>query len=216
MTDPAGRPTRGRENTRQRLFRAAAEVFSEIGVDAASVEVITERAGFTRGAFYSNFDSKDDLFFELMLSVTDHKLEAVGARVRDLVAEGLRGVPIDQILTAILDTVIDRPVDIMLLAEFRMRAMRDRRTAETYLQWQGIMESRMRDIVGEVAGATGLTLLIDAAELAQSIFFIWEGTSVQGVIEGRSDADLHESVRARTLAIVSATVMAATTGCEAD
>lgn len=50
-----------REQTRERLLDAALELFAEKGVLAATVEEICERAGFTRGAFYSNFDSKDDL-----------------------------------------------------------------------------------------------------------------------------------------------------------
>jgi AcrR family transcriptional regulator len=53
------RPTR--EETRQRLFEAAAEVFAEQGIGGASIEAITTAAGFSRGAFYSNFDDKDEL-----------------------------------------------------------------------------------------------------------------------------------------------------------
>lgn len=53
------RPTR--EETRQRIFTAAAGVFAEHGVAGASIEQIAAAAGFTRGAFYSNFSSKDEL-----------------------------------------------------------------------------------------------------------------------------------------------------------
>jgi AcrR family transcriptional regulator len=42
------------------------EVDREKGLSAASVEDIVESAGYTRGAFYSNFSSKDDLFLELL------------------------------------------------------------------------------------------------------------------------------------------------------
>jgi len=54
--------------TRQALLDAAAEVFVERGFHRASVEAIAERAGFTRGAFYSNFESKEELFAELLQS----------------------------------------------------------------------------------------------------------------------------------------------------
>jgi AcrR family transcriptional regulator len=53
------RPTR--DDTRQRIFAAAAGAFAEYGVAATSVEQIAAAAGFTRGAFYSNFTSKDEL-----------------------------------------------------------------------------------------------------------------------------------------------------------
>jgi AcrR family transcriptional regulator len=52
--------------TRAALLDAAAEVFIERGFLGASVEVITAKAGFTRGAFYSNFRSKEQLFAELL------------------------------------------------------------------------------------------------------------------------------------------------------
>lgn len=56
---------RRRENTRQRLLDSALEVFVSDGFGAATIEMITDRAGFTRGAFYSNFSSKEELFVEL-------------------------------------------------------------------------------------------------------------------------------------------------------
>lgn len=52
--------------TRAALLDGAAEVFVERGFSDASVEAISERAGYTRGAFYSNFASKEALFAELL------------------------------------------------------------------------------------------------------------------------------------------------------
>jgi AcrR family transcriptional regulator len=52
--------------TRAALLDAAAHEFVQRGFQGATVEAIAERAGFTRGAFYSNFSSKDELFAELL------------------------------------------------------------------------------------------------------------------------------------------------------
>jgi AcrR family transcriptional regulator len=52
--------------TRSALLEAAAQVFVERGFEGASIEAITEKAGYTRGAFYSNFGSKAELFAELL------------------------------------------------------------------------------------------------------------------------------------------------------
>jgi AcrR family transcriptional regulator len=52
--------------TREALLQAGAEVFVERGFAGSSVEAIAARAGFTRGAFYSNFASKEELFAELL------------------------------------------------------------------------------------------------------------------------------------------------------
>jgi AcrR family transcriptional regulator len=58
------RPTR--DNTCDKLFEAAARVFEEQGIGGASVEAIAAAAGFTRGAFYSNFKSKDELIIAML------------------------------------------------------------------------------------------------------------------------------------------------------
>jgi len=58
------RPTR--DDTREKLFEAAARVFEEEGIGAASVEAIAAAAGFTRGAFYSNFASKEELIIAML------------------------------------------------------------------------------------------------------------------------------------------------------
>jgi AcrR family transcriptional regulator len=58
------RPTR--DDTREKLFESAARVFEEQGIGAASIEAIAAAAGMTRGAFYSNFASKDDLIIAML------------------------------------------------------------------------------------------------------------------------------------------------------
>lgn len=58
------RPTR--DNTCEKLFEAAAQVFEEQGIGGASIEAIAAAAGFTRGAFYSNFKSKDELIIAML------------------------------------------------------------------------------------------------------------------------------------------------------
>jgi AcrR family transcriptional regulator len=52
--------------TRQELLDAAARVFVKRGFAGSSVEEISAEAGYSRGAFYSNFRSKNELFVELL------------------------------------------------------------------------------------------------------------------------------------------------------
>jgi AcrR family transcriptional regulator len=74
------RPTR--DDTRDRLFEAAARVFEEQGIGSASIETLAAAAGFTRGAFYSNFKSKD----ELIIAMLEDHVEQTIRRNLDLVA----------------------------------------------------------------------------------------------------------------------------------
>jgi AcrR family transcriptional regulator len=74
------RPTR--DATCEKLFEAAATVFEEQGIGGASIEVIAAAAGFTRGAFYSNFKSKDELIIAML---EDHVEQSI-RRNLDLLA----------------------------------------------------------------------------------------------------------------------------------
>ena len=66
------RPTR--DDTREKLFEAAAQVFENQGISGASIEAIAAAAGFSRGAFYSNFASKDELIIAML---EDHVAQTV-------------------------------------------------------------------------------------------------------------------------------------------
>jgi AcrR family transcriptional regulator len=68
VTGPPKRLTRKekQEETRRLLLDAAERVFLQRGMQGSSVEAIAAEAGFTRGAFYSNFRSKEELFVELL------------------------------------------------------------------------------------------------------------------------------------------------------
>ncbi|WP_279579783.1 TetR/AcrR family transcriptional regulator [Fodinicola feengrottensis] len=58
-------PTRRRPRTVARLLDAALELFAEQGFGSTTIGQVCERAGYTRGAFYSNFATMDDLFYAL-------------------------------------------------------------------------------------------------------------------------------------------------------
>jgi AcrR family transcriptional regulator len=74
------RPTR--DVTCEKLFEAAARVFEDQGIGGASIEAIAAAAGFTRGAFYSNFNSKDELIIAM---IEDHVEQSI-VRMHDLLA----------------------------------------------------------------------------------------------------------------------------------
>jgi AcrR family transcriptional regulator len=78
----APRTARG-EKTRRKLLEAAEHVFSEHGYTEASVSRITDRAGVGQGTFYLYFDSKLQLFEELV--------EDLNQRVRHAMSEGAAG-----------------------------------------------------------------------------------------------------------------------------
>lgn len=68
--------------TRRRLLDSAGDVFAEVGFQAATVEAVVERAGYTRGAFYAHFTDKADILITLLEESREEDL----ARVREILA----------------------------------------------------------------------------------------------------------------------------------
>jgi AcrR family transcriptional regulator len=66
-------------DTRSRLIRAAGKVFAEHGLNNASIDDVAERAGFTKGAFYANFASKEELFLAMLDERFAARLEEIEA-----------------------------------------------------------------------------------------------------------------------------------------
>ena len=71
---PTSRRQERAESTRARLIQAAEKIFARDGFEAAKLEEIAAEAGYTRGAFYANFDSKEDLFLALLEREISHRI----------------------------------------------------------------------------------------------------------------------------------------------
>src|SRR5271165_3793460 len=72
-------PERRRQQTRDHLLAAAAEVFAARGFHGASLDEVAAVAGFTKGAVYSNFKNKEDLFLALFKANYDREMAALRA-----------------------------------------------------------------------------------------------------------------------------------------
>jgi TetR/AcrR family transcriptional regulator, transcriptional repressor of aconitase len=96
--------------TRNRLLEAAAEAFAAHGFEGASIDHITDRAGYTRGAFYSNFSDKAELLLELSTARMEDFAAVLpsilAAREDDQVAEAARWL-----------VAQEPPVEVLLLVE---------------------------------------------------------------------------------------------------
>ena len=190
--------TRSRENTRARLLEAAHEVFAEVGLDAASVETICERAGFTRGAFYSNFESKDELFLALITQLSEDKLDEVSVRVKRL--SGTED-PID-LVRQIADMSLAERMEPELLSEVRTQALRDPRLAEAFLAWRAQILGRVETIIREVSELRGLPLRMPVADAAALLLDVSEQCSVQSALERLTERQATRAMQSRLEQVV--------------
>lgn len=192
MTTPV---TRSRENTRARLLDAAAEVFAEVGLDGASVEEVCERAGFTRGAFYSNFESKDELFLMLAGRVAEVRVSAVRRRVDELAAAGALAEGCDPLalVREVMEAGDDDRLGVLLMSEIRIRALRDREFGAAYLLQEREMVRSIAQIITDISAAGMLTLRLPAEAAARILIIVWEGMTVRGAMAGMDAAQLRHA-----------------------
>jgi AcrR family transcriptional regulator len=185
------RTTRRREESRRRLIEAARDTFAERGIRETPVELICERAGFTRGAFYSNFSSKEDLFLAVYQQETAIRqrlfAEAVASAV-ELPAPGdlpaLRAAVADMARWYVTAHTGDETW-FLLLSEFKLQGMRRpelRARVEAALQ-EGVDELS-RVIEGFVTRA-GLTLAVEIRYAAQAVLALYEDALAQNLLAGR-------------------------------
>ena len=205
MTDVTSRAgIRRREQTRARLLAAAHEVFAEVGMDAASVETICERAGFTRGAFYSNFESKNELFLALITQLAEEKLDEVAVRVQGLAPDTVTDM--SDLVRQVSGASLGERMEPQLISEIRTQALRDPSLAAAYLAWQGAMRSRVEGIILHVVDAYGLRLRLPVAEAAQLLVDVSDDTCARATIEGRSSEEITERMNDRLERLVGVLV----------
>ncbi|WP_295839853.1 helix-turn-helix domain-containing protein [uncultured Microbacterium sp.] len=190
MTDTAPAPSRRRENTRTRLMDAAAEMFAEVGIDAASVEAICERAGFTRGAFYSNFASKEELFLAMCARSAETTLGAVRERVTSIEDRGLDAAgEVLHLVQEVLEVTGDDRLDVLLGAEIRLQALRNPDFAEAYLALNHELGESVAQLVGDIAEARGLTLRVTAEAATEVILSAWVSTTEIALMTRRTASE---------------------------
>ncbi|WP_231916120.1 TetR/AcrR family transcriptional regulator [Microbacterium karelineae] len=199
MTDSPGadaqnspRP-RSRAATRARLLDAAAELFAEVGLGATSVEAVCERAGFTRGAFYSNFESKDEIFLELVSEFGRGQIAAVRARVESF-DEPIR-LDDMSVIVAILSAVGgDDRFGALLWTEMTTHAMRDKEFARAFRETNDRCIDEVAQIIEDTIGRSGAPLRVTPVEATRILLAVWADSSQRGVMMGTSD---EEFTRAR-------------------
>jgi AcrR family transcriptional regulator len=171
------------ERTRERLLDAAAEVFSRRGFQAASVEEVAETAGFSKGAVYSNFTSKEELFLALL----DRQLEQALQAMAGLFVSGPEGAPVGQGAAAPGSSFARHLEEArtwnVLTIEFWLYAMRDERArqmlAERYRAGRAELATRLR----EAYAAAGSRPPMPVEYLAWAQIALGTGLAVQAYLD---------------------------------
>ena len=177
-------PTKRREDTRRRLVLAAIDEFSRRGIDATSVEHLCQAAGFTRGAFYSNFATKDDLCVEIMRHVAQEQVDTYRAALAGLPEE----MTTDQIIAGILNVNDAGPEVLRTLMEIDLRAYRDPAFGERVDEVRKDAWPSYVDLVTSAAARAGVEFEVDVEDLLLIFEAIWHHprTAASGQAELRN------------------------------
>lgn len=157
-----------RQETRLRLIEAAAEVFVEEGLQGASVESICARAGFTRGAFYSNFSSKEQLFLAALTRQYEQRAEQLRQRAEALLPQlqdcsgTLTPAEVSRFATELLLPISPVSGWFALETEFMLLAMRDPDLASGFTDMLDNIKFELVDVIEELVSAAGRRFVIPA------------------------------------------------------
>ncbi|UXY25802.1 TetR/AcrR family transcriptional regulator [Streptomyces sp. HUAS TT20] len=176
----AKRVTRRRIHTRARLLEAAFGVFAAKGFGRVSIEEVCEAAGFSRGAFYSNFATLDELFFALYQERAD--------LIARQVTHALAGDGPDLDVPASVDRVTEvllLDVDWLLVkTDFLVHAARDPDVAQTLLDHRARLRTAIADRLSRAKGHTELPAVLgDADGAAHAVVAAYDGVTTQLLLD---------------------------------
>jgi AcrR family transcriptional regulator len=160
-----------RSQTRESLLTAALEIFSQKGYLASSVEDITDAAGYTRGAFYSNFQSKQEMLLELLKRDQDDMesdLQAI------LLAAGTQD-EMGQMLLTYYRRLFLRRESFLLWMECSLEAAREPKFQAHFNTFLHDRQERMTACIREIATHSNISLALPAEVLALGLIGLCTG-----------------------------------------
>jgi AcrR family transcriptional regulator len=159
------RPTRARQRTRDALITAAMRVFARDGYAGASVDAIATQAGYTVGALYSNFATKQELF----LAVFEQHCAGELAALRAVAETATSPQELLAAVTARFATLGEQQRQWwQLSAELWLYAQRHPEAAARMVA----LQAETRQVIARALGSSGHPL---SDELAAVIHALWTG-----------------------------------------
>lgn len=186
VPDPAVRRRPPRDEVRRALLDAAAELFARGGIDATSLDDVARAAGFTKGAVYSNFGSKDGLVDALAEDRISAYLDLGLAAVSDV------AVPLEQQARDLgdrLSAAAEEQRDWHLLfLELWQRAVRGE-GAQAFRERRRDLHHVVSAAIAEHVDAAGVDAPLPAEELATVLMALSNGLAIERHADPGSVAD---------------------------
>jgi len=175
-------PERRRQQTREHLLAAAAEVFAERGFHGASLDEVAAVAGFTKGAVYSNFKNKEDLFLALFKANYDREMNAIRAALKD------SEVPPEARISDFVALIRDQTTQVgrnfsLLYQEFSLYAARNPQVREELTRIDDEGAQALADILQAERERVGLEPLASPLQTARIVEILFRGIGQLRVLQ---------------------------------
>ena len=165
------------QQTRQRLLAAAEREIIQHGIQSASIRNISESAGYSLGAFYSNFVSKEAMLQELMELRIREEIQAF----RQIVTEARENDTIEMLalISAWLKTMLEN-ISPTLGLEFQIYANRNPPFKQKFDKVKTKRQLELAEVLKTLFSRKGLLPTMDPLQMATGFAALWSGLAVQG------------------------------------
>ena len=161
--------------TRAKLLEAGRRLVIAHGLAAASVRDIAEEAGFSQGAFYSNFASKEELLLEVMRAQKERDLAEVCTTLDAISdAAGARAV-----LDGWIASMCAGREWAVLAVELELHAARSAKFRRAYAALSREHVDVVGELIGRIFDAMGLVPPTPLADLATGYIALTHGLALQ-------------------------------------
>ena len=160
-------------------------------MDGASIDLIAAEAGYTKGAFYANFASKEELFLVML----DEKFAAELERLE--VALAGSGEPTDTAREAAEEFLVyvdSDPEWPRLYQEFAAHAARSDAFRAVFAARRGALRARVADVLAHWASTLDFEPALPHADVAAMIFFMADGFLLDRIIDPELDDGLYATM----------------------
>ena len=168
-------PRPRRDEVRERVLQAAAVVFADRGFAGASLDEVAAAAGFTKGAVYSNFAGKDELFLALMTDEVARRVDVVETALQ-------KTADLPGALAAVGAELSRREATWQLLfLEFWQRALRDPQVRQAFVASRRDLRERIAEVVARFLAEHPVHTGWDADSLTVVLIALSNGLAIEAL-----------------------------------
>ncbi|CAL8896187.1 hypothetical protein KVA01_22200 [Kocuria varians] len=185
---------RSRSATRLKLIRTAPAVFAEQGVEGASVSDLCAAAGFTRGAFYSNFETKHELAVAAFDDLATQLVETLDSELDQWLNSGL---DVADVVTRIIEGVTDSVANVQqqaLRVELFLAAFRSPVTRTAIAPIRERIYEAIEHALRRVAESQHLKFVVPAGEMARILVTSYSGQLTDQMAMGGAGHGPHHTI----------------------